>query len=89
MEGRSWGGDNGDEKEFGCGEVGGWYCSVSRIVDVGADDSEASPFPFFLLRSFYNNDFAVGNIFQAILGYVTLVDVLHSFGAWDVSYPIG
>jgi hypothetical protein len=50
MEGCSWSRDDGFKEEFGSGEVGGWHCFVPRVINVGADDSEASSFLFFLLR---------------------------------------
>jgi hypothetical protein len=56
---------------------------------MGADDCEVSSFLLLFLRVFHHNYFAIGDIFEVILGYVALVYVLHCFGAWDVSDSVG
>ena len=85
MEGGPWRGYDGVEQQFGGGKVRGWDCFVPWVVDEGADDCESCSFFFGFLRSFHHNNFAVGDILEAVLWDVLLVNIGHGLGAGNVS----
>ena len=64
MEGGTRCEDYGVEEYFGGGEIGGRDCLVPQIIDMIANNREASSFLFLFLRSFDHINFAVHNVLR-------------------------